>query len=380
MIRLILLFLLIAFKTEAQTSVLNIADSLFSHGNYSKAIAEYEKHNNKPEVYHKIAKAYIAIGNYDEALINYEKGVETNLENTLLKYDYGKFLHRTKHFKKASEVFNKLVYIDNKNPNFHYELGLVLEQLKDSTAQNRFFSAFQLDRTHQKAIYKIAKHHLKKGRNKQVDYYVDMGLETYTNNKELISLKDQNYYVRHQYEDAVVWFEKLIELGESSEFIHEKLSLCYYQLYEYEKAIEQRKLVLKLNPYDATAMYVIGTYYERLQDFKNAEKHISKALLLLDQPLDVEYRTLGTVLNQQKKYSEAIVALKKSLKENPEDPSTPFFLVRTKDEYYKDLDSKIKLYEDFKIKYPKSPFIKFVNYRLEALKEEKFLKADNKEN
>lgn len=380
MIRLILLFLLIVFKTEAQTSVLNIADSLFTHGNYSKAIAQYEKHNNKPEVYHKIAKAYIAIGNYDEALINYEKGVETNPENTLLKYDYGKFLYRTKHFKKASEVFNKLVYIDYKNPNFHYELGLVLEQLKDSTAQNRFFSAFQLDRTHQKAIYKIAKHHLKKGHNKQVDYYVDIGFETYEKNKELISLKAQNYYVKHDYRESIKWFEKLIELGESSEFIHEKLSLCYYQLYEYEKAIEQRKLVLKLNPYDAVAMYVIGTYYERLQDFKNAEKYISKALLLLDQPLDVEYRTLGTVLNQQKKYSEAIVALKKSLKENPEDPSTQFFLVRTKDEYYKDLDSKIKLYEDFKRKHPESPFIKFTGYRLEELKKEKFLKADNKEN
>lgn len=373
MIRFVLILVFISFKTEAQTSVLNIADSLFAHGNYSKAIVEYENYNNQPEVYHNIAKSYIAIGNYDEALINYEKGVETNPENTLLKYHYGKFLYRTKNFKKAADVFNTLVYIDYKNPNFHYELGLVLEQLKDSTAQNRFYSAFQLDKTHQKAIYKIAKFHLKKGHNKQVDYYVDMGLETYANNKELISLKAQNYYLRHQYEKAIVWFEKLIELGESSEFIHEKLSLCYYKLLEYEKAIEQRKLVLKLNPFDATAMYVIGTYYDRLEDFENAEKYISKALLLLDLPLDEEYMKLGTVLNQQKKYKEAIVALRKSLKENPENPSTQFFLVRTKDKYYNDLDSKIKLYEDFKDKYPKHAFIKFAKYRLEQLKEEKFL-------
>ncbi len=367
------------FKPEAQTSVLNIADSLYVYGNYSKAIAQYKIYNNLPEVYHKIAKSYIAIGHYDEALVNYEKAVETNPDHTLLKYDYGKFLYRTKHYKKASEVFNKLVYIDYKNPNFHYELGLALEKLKDSTAQNRFFNAFQLDTTHQKAIYKMAKFHLKKGHNKQVDYYVDMGLKSYENNKELISLKAQNHYVRQHYKDATIWFEKLVALGESSEFIHEKLSLCYYQLYEYEKAIAQRKLALKFNPLDATAIYVIGTYYEKISDFKKAEEYMSKALLLLDQPLDAEYMKLGTVLNQQKKYKEAIIALKKSLKENPKNPGTQFFLVRTKDEYYEDLDSKIKLYEDFKKKYPKSPFIKFAQYRLDELKEEKFLKTENKE-
>lgn len=371
-----ILILLTIFKTEAQTSVLKIADSLYAHGNYSKAIAQYKAHSHPPEVYHNIAKSYIAIGNYDEALINYEKAVETNQDNTLLKYDFGKFLYRTKHYKKAAELFNKLVYIDYKNPNFQYELGLALEKLKDSTAQNRFFNAFQLDTTHQKAIYKIARFHLKKGHNRQVDYYVNMGLKSFKNNKELISLKAQNHYVKKRYEDAVIWFEKLLELGESSEFIHEKLSLCYDQMYDYEKAIEQRQHVLKFNPLDATAIYVIGTLYEKLNNFKKAEEYISKALLLLDQPLDAEYMKLGTVLNQQKKYKEAIAALKTSLKENPDNPSTQFFLVRTKDAYYEDLDAKIKLYEDFKKYHPKNPFIKFAQFRLDELKEEKFLKTE----
>lgn len=378
--RIILIFLICtAFKTEAQTSVLNIADSLFAHGNYSKAILQYKTYNNQPEVYHKIAKAYIAIGNYDEALINYEKGVETNPENTLLKYDFGKFLYRSKKFKKASEVFNKLVYIDYKNPNFHYELGLALEQLKDSTAQNRFHSAFELDTTHQKAIFKIAKYHLKKGHNKTADKYIDIGLNSYKNNKELISLKAQNYYVRHQYEKAVVWFEKLLELGESSAFIYEKLSLSYAQLYEFEKAIEQRKLALKFNPLDATSIYVIGTYYEKIDDFKKAEEYIWKALALLDTPLDAEYMKLATVLNRQKKYKEGIDALKKAIKENPSNEFSSFHLAITLDAYYADFDSRIKALEDFKRKFPNGKLIGFVNDRISKLKEEKFLNEEKKE-
>lgn len=378
MYRLALVFLLLVFKAEAQTSVLNIADSLFAHGNYSKAINQYKKHNNLPEVYHKIAKAYIAIGNYDEAFNNYQKGVETNPENTLLKYDFGKFLYRTKKFKKASEVFNQLVYEDYKNPNFHYELGLVLEQLKDSTAQNRFYSAFQLDSTHQKAIYRMAKFHLKKGRNSLVDKYVDIGLSSYKNNKELISLKAQNYYVRHQYEKALVWFEKLLELGESSAFIHEKLSLCYAELYEYEKAIEQRKLALKFNPLDATSIYVIGTYYEELGDFKKAEEYLWKALALLDKPLDAEYMKLATVLNRQKKYKESIEALKTAINENPSNEIASFHLALTLSTYYADYDAKIKAFEDFKKKFPKGKLIPFVNNQISILKEEKFLNEQKK--
>ena len=380
MIRLLFsaLTLLTIFKTEAQTSVLKVADSLYALGHYSKAIAQYKAYDNPSEVHHKIARSYIALGNYDEGLINYEKAVEANPENTLLKYDYGKFLYRIKNYKKAAVVFNKLVYIDYKNPNFHYELGLALERLKDSTAQNRFFNAFQLDTTHQKAIYKIAKEHLKKGRHNQVDRYVDIGLKSFGNNKELISLKAQNKYAQRHYREAVIWFEKLLELGESSPFIHEKLSLCYYQMYDFEKAIDQRKLVLKFNPLDATAIYVIGTYYSELRDYKQAEEYISKALALLEEPLDEEYMKLGTVLNQQKKYKEAIEALKSSLKENPNNSSTQFFLVRTKDAYYEDLDAKIKLYEDFKKRYPKNPFMKFAQFRLDELKEEKFLKTESK--
>ena len=272
-----------------------------------------------------------------------------------------------------------MVYTDYKNPNFHYELGLSLEQLKDSTAQNRFHNAFQLDSTHQKAIFKIAKHHLKKGHNKVVNKYIDIGLKSYKNNKQLISLKAQNYYVQQHYEKAIIWFEKLLDLGESSEFIHEKLSLCYEQLYEFEKAITHRELALKFNPNDATAIYVIGTYYQRLDDFKKAEEYISKALFLLDQPLDAEYTKLATVLNRQKKYKEGIEALKKAIKENSSNEFSSLQLAITLEAYYADYDAKIKAFEDFKKKFPNSKLISFVNDHISKIKKEKFLEVEKKE-
>ncbi|MGZ0016136.1 tetratricopeptide repeat protein [Yeosuana sp. AK3] len=367
------------FKAEAQTSVLNMADSLYGNGKYAKAIEQYKMYNKPNEVYYKIANAYIALGNYDEALLNFELAIATNPKNLLLKYDYAKLLSNTKNFTRASEEFNKLIKTDSLNPNYHYELGLVLEQLNDSTSQKQYLKTFKLDQTHQKAIYKIAKFYLQKRKHDSATYYINIGLKTYANNKELINLKAQNYYWLQDYKNAVIWFEKLLEIGESSEFIHEKLSLSYEQLYEYEQAIEHRLLALKYNPNNATACYVLGTYYEKLSDFENAEKYISQSLLIIDQPLDAEYRKLGTVLNQQNKHKKAIEAFKKAINEDPKNEFSSLYLAFTLEAYYADYDAKINAFENFKMKFPSSDLNKFVDGRILELKKEKFLKENKKE-
>ncbi|WP_235841688.1 tetratricopeptide repeat protein [Confluentibacter sediminis] len=364
------------FKTEAQTSVLNLADNLYASGNYSKAIEQYKLYNMPKEVYNKIAKCYVAIGNYDEALKNYEAYIDANPNDVLIKFEYAILLSQTKKYKEASVVFKDLVAADTKNPNYHYQLGIVLEKLNDSSAIDSYRSTFELDSTHQKSIYKIAKYYLQKGKNQLAEDYADIGLKTYENNLELISLKAQNYYLKQNYKYAAIWFEKLVELGESSHFVHVQLSSCYYKLYEFEKAIEQRKLALEINPDDAESMFLIGKYYYENNDFINAENYMKQALELLDNPLDEEYSKLAVVLNSQKKHDEAIAVLKKAIKENPENINAEFMLVLTKDRYYADIDSKIQAYEDFKKRFPSDDsYSPYIANRISELKNEKFIKA-----
>ena len=240
----------------------------------------------------------------------------------------------------------------------------------------QFRKTFKLDETHQKAIFKIAKHHLIKRNFIGAHGYIDRGLESYENNIELISLKAQTYYHQDYYTHAVVWFNKLLDLGEKSEFIHEKLSLSYAQNSDYKDAIYHRKQALKYSPNDANAMLVIGAYYQSLSDFEMAEEYITKALLLKDLPLSDEYQRLSTIFNRQKKYDQAIKAFQKSLKEDPSNIISEFYILRTKDEYYADTGSKIKMYEQFIEKNTKSPFISYAKGRLKELKEEKFLEGE----
>ena len=194
---------------------------------------------------------------------------------------------------------------------------------------------------------------------------------------ELISLKAQAYFFQEYYTHSLVWFKKLIDLGEKSEFIHEKLSQSYAQNSDYDEAIYHRLGALKYNPFNADAIFIIGNYYERMSNFEKAEEFYKKSLLLQDVPLSKEYQSLGRILNRQKKYDEAIKVFQKALKEDPNDIMTEFYLVRTKDEYYADIDTKINLYETFIQKHKKeTPFATFANDRLEKLKKEKFLEQD----
>jgi tetratricopeptide (TPR) repeat protein len=373
----ILISVLVGFNCDAQPAVLNTADSLYSNGNYSKAIDTYKTYSNQDEVSAKIAKAYVAIGTYDSALVYYKLAAETEPKNGLVLYEYARLLSKTKNFEASIEVFDNLMNIDYRNPNYHYEMGLALERMKDTTALNRFRSAYDLDQTHQKAIYKIAKHFLIKRKHETSHRYIDKGLDSYENNVELISLKAQNYYYQDDNHNARAWFEKLIAMGESSEFIHTKLSMLHAEFSDYELAIEQRKLVLKYNAYSSESMLLIGSYYNRLKDYKSAEKYIRQSLDLKDVPLDYEYQLLGTVLNRQDKHKEAIEAFQISLNENPDNISSEFYILSTKDKYYADVDSKIKLYEDFRDKYPETFYAKFVSRRIKELKEEKFINAED---
>ena len=92
----------------------------------------------------------------------------------------------------------------------------------------------------------------------------------------------------------------------------------------------------------------------------------------MDRSLSDEYQRLGTIYNRQKKYEKAIKAFQKSLKEDPSNLMSEFFIIRTKDEFYADLDTKINMYETYIENNKKSPFLMFAEKRLKELQEEKF--------
>ena len=393
--RFFLILLLISYKAEAQSSVLHVADSLYSNGNFSKAIENYKLYKPQEVVYVKQAKAYIGIGNYDNALQYYKLATEAFPEQALIKYEYAKLLAKTKKYKEASMLFEELIVFDAKNPNYYYELGLATEQIRETKktpkdkndavkkqlgnrdkAQAYFLKAYEQDNTHQKAIFKLAKFQLVKRNYETSRQYIDVGLNSYENNAALISLKAQGFFHQQKYHKAVLWFEKLLSLGESSKFIYEKLSDCYAKTYRNKEAIAYIKKALKFDNKDTVNLYNLGLLYEKEKDYVKAEQYISLSITLENYPLDKEYTDLARVYNYLKQPEKAIKAYNKALKENPNNVYAGFLIVHTKADYYKDTDAKIKLYENFIKHNAKNPFVNMAKQSLSKLKKEQFLKGE----
>lgn len=144
----------------------------------------------------------------------------------------------------------------------------------------------------------------------------------------------------------------------------------------YEAAISQARRAVDYDLKNTNNLYFLGLLYEKNLDFASAEQWINKALEILDQPLNLEYRKLATVLNRQNKHGEAIAALQKAIAHNPRDEAAQFAMATTKDAYYQDIDAKIKAYELFLKKFPKSVYVSNVNIRIQELKQEKFMKTE----
>jgi len=107
------------FKAEAQdVSALAIGDSLYSLGDYNKAILMYNKIPNDDEKQLKLAKAYEAIGNSSQASMYYKMYLEKKPEAILTAYNYGKLLLNSGDLIKADSIFTKLSKTNPNNPNF----------------------------------------------------------------------------------------------------------------------------------------------------------------------------------------------------------------------------------------------------------------------
>ncbi len=374
--RKIICFLVFSIVNGSFSQNLIEADSLYTYGEYSKSIDAYKPFEEESDIAQKIAKAYIAIGNYDEALAYYEKAILTDKKNQLYKFEYAKLLLRVKQLENAKLVFEELSKTNKTNPNYQYELGNVKRVLGDSTFIDNYKEAYKLDSKHLKAINNIGRFALAKRDYDTALKMADIGLAIYNKSKELTSLKAQTYYWQEDYFHAKEWFLKRLTLGESTQFIYEKLSYCYERNYEHTKAIEYLQSALKFDPQNGDNLYLIGRQYSLMDDFVNAEKYFKQALEILDEPLDREYSSLASALNRQEKYNEAIKAYRRALQQNPNNTFAPFFIAHTKAQLFEAIDAKIKVYDDFIKKYPKNSMKKMAEFTIEKLKKDKFMKGE----
>ena len=363
-----------ATKAGAQTSALSIADSLYAVGNYTEAIQTLENIDPGSETIDlKLARSFQANGNLQEARSHFEKVLKNDPEKVLSLIDYANLLERMEELEKADSIFSKLSRRFPRNANFHYRLGQIREERKDSSAIDQYYLAVFTDPAHQQALFKVAKDALKNARFYASEKYSKQGLEHFPGNAGFLSLLAQTYFHQARYDLAAENFQLLLDQGEETEFIYSTMAASLYHLKRYDEAIESYKKALQYKEDEAQNHFSLGKLYAITGELDKAEEHLLKTIILRTPILDSEYLSLGLTYSQKKDYQKALQYFSRALEENPDNERALFERAIAADNYFEDLQSKITYYQDYLDKYSelgKESMVGFAERRKTELREQ----------
>jgi tetratricopeptide (TPR) repeat protein len=379
-----ILLLLLTFKTEAQISILKVADSILETGNYQTALAELEKvkepsfeilekiagiyqktgNNSKAIEYYdkaflikptdkikeQLGKSYQSTGNPDKAIQLYNEVLQANPDNLLLKYNLAKLYMSEKKVKKAIELFNELSKKDSLNPNYQYQLGIAYEKLGKSgfaNSANSFLKAYKIDSLHLKSIYNLAKFYRKLKFKDSTTLFIDKGLKINPKSINFNQLKANDAFLNKEFDTALVYLKKLEDLNFKTMFTYKIYGLTYLNMKNFEKAKEYFEIAQKMNFKDASVVYNLGLVEKEMKNYKKAAYYFVMSIYYQKPKLDKNYYQLGLMQLEQKEIKVALISFEEGLKDNWKNYQLLFQLALTSDDYYKDKKIALQYFEKY---------------------------------
>jgi non-specific serine/threonine protein kinase len=149
--------------------------------------------------------------------------------------------------------------------------------------------------------------------------------------EELLEILALEAYIKHEWDEAIIYYKRLININPEDISAHITLGMIYYQKkMMYDQGISEFKKVLELDPqgvtyYGTFVHNLLGWAYLRKGEFKKAHAAFNKYVALLPNqanPLSV----LGEFHLIVGNYDQAITNLERSLEIKPDFPLTSVLL------------------------------------------------------
>ena len=219
-----------------------------------------------------------------EKIEEIQKEIKKAFGNDALWIQYGDELQSAKRYEESLQAYNTALIKDSKNRLALFGKGLVLKKLERwSDSKESFEIVLQND-------------------PKNIDALLEVGYCW-------IQLTDSN-----KYDKAIDYYKRALNEDERLKNALDNLGYCYYRKDEYTTAIDylKRSCIIEGED-DSFAKTHIAMCYFRSDDNDEAEK-VCDELIKKKTDDDYVYYMKGWILNESKKYSEAIVHLKTGLR------------------------------------------------------------------
>jgi len=408
----LLLFIIISLKTEAQTSVFKVADSLLRIGNYQEAIKKLETEEPKTiEIYDKIAGIYQTVGNYNKAIENYNKAllikevvdiksklgkvyraaglplkaieiyeeiIQKDSTNLMVANSLGSLYLSKKKTKSARKIFEYLKEKDPLNPNYPYQLAVALGRLKKPLEMGQnYLDAYIIDSLHIKSIYRLAIFYKDLKFKDSTALFIEKGLQIDSLNINFNQLKANVLYKDKNYKEAIKHLKLLDSLNYKSVGIYEMLGMSYMNLDSLDRAEGFFKKAMKIDRMNGKINYRLATIYHAKKEYKKASMYANMSIFMLKPDIDKQYFLLGIIYKEENKLKEAINSFKKAFENNSRNYEALFELAATSDAYYKDKKIAFDWYEKYLNRFDTKDKEKssFAKKRIKYLKKDFFIEG-----
>jgi tetratricopeptide (TPR) repeat protein len=287
-----------ALGNGSDTILFMRAESYIKQKNYNDAIVDLksalEKNNKNNAALNELGNVYYFLGDFKNSQDAYVKSIE--MTQTAEMYEkLAKVNLKLKAYSQAVSNMQKAVLLDSTNVAYFNTLGLAYYYSKDTlNSYAAFKKALDLDSNFVYARYNLAR------------YYYDVG----------------------SYESAASDFTKVIKIDPpdlSDAEMYKLRGMTYVKLKDYNLALKDLEMSVKLNPEDADAVYSKGYVLLNMGNDTAALADFNKSIEI-DSNHAGGLMQVGYFTYKQGNYDQAIKLLRKSIQINPKDTNALFNL------------------------------------------------------
>ena len=270
-------------KIEEIDKLVKEADEFRQKNDYTTAMTKLNEalkiDSNDELVHFNIGYTYMLQNNFDHAIVHYEKAVQINPTYYSALASLGYSLSQVERLEEALDIINKAIYIKDE-PDLHHTRGAILEKLgklwdalgeyenylkskpddipvlgttgrlleelgKNIYALEKYEKILKLNPNMYMAYYDLVVVHQKLGNFNKASEFMDKVLEFSRNNLisnppfiELLSEKGKILYNLKNYEESIVYYDKVLTLESKNEPVLYNKIESYRMLNKYDKALE----------------------------------------------------------------------------------------------------------------------------------------------
>ncbi len=265
----------------------------------------------------------------DTAVASYRKAIAVDPQDVIAHFNLGLALYKSERYEDARKVLEKCLKLNSRDSEALKQVAGPANQILGII----YYTHLRDDRRAIKALersLKLLPH--------DPDTYYAIGLAR-------IRLKDMNAAIRDfeqavQYGDArqadvffqlgraqlsvgqnqaaIASYQKALEIEPEFKVVLENLALLYHNQKDDKNTITVLNRLVKLEPMNFNANYLLGLHYYRKKDYSQMVKAFNRAVAVKPDQADAHYN-LGMAYYYQTRYDMAVKALKKAVALNSQD-------------------------------------------------------------